>query len=103
MLSGAQLSEHVFRGGFGVQRRSNLAITSVGGRYVLIGGGTTDVDPLPLGVTRSTVVDVYDGKLDTWTTAQLSEGRCCLGAAGGNDTAVFLGGGCGTTADILTF
>lgn len=86
-----------------LQRRSNLAATSVGGRYVLSGGGTTDVNGGNVGISRSNVVDIYDGETGMWSVQTLSEGRCCLGAAGGTTTAVFLGGGAGTTADIFTF
>jgi hypothetical protein len=133
------------------QRRSNLAACAVGGRYVLFGGGTSDINvtsaeqslqqqqrksSLEAGsgggpLVRTTAVDIYDGKLNKWSTAKLGQGetfiafsnvtllhflvltkvvaftfilgRCCLGAAGDETTAVFLGGGSGTVADIFRF
>ena len=88
------------------QRRSNLAITSVGGRYAVIGGGTTDVGEEErgfVGISRSDAVDVYDAKTNAWSVLKLSAGRCCLGAAGGNLSAAFCGGTVGQLCDVFTF
>ena len=84
------------------QRRSNLAITNVAGRYAFIGGGTTDVSPGAALISRSDVVDVYDSKLDSWSVIKMSAGRCCLGAAGGNRSAVFCGGTAANPCDVFT-
>ena len=85
------------------QRRSNLAVTCVGGRYVLFGGGTSEVPDPTLTNIKSNVVDIYDGLTQTWSVAKLSEARCCLGAGATENTAVFFGGGSGSIADIFEF
>ena len=89
------------------QERSNGAAASVGGRYALFVGGSTDVGCEPasasasggvglgeqdlftaehpktsLGIGRSSVVDVFDGESVTWATTSMAVGRCCVGAAG---------------------
>ena len=84
------------------ERRSNLAATSVGDRWVLFIGGTTDVSPLPGGkVRRSDAVDIYDAHTGAWATTRLSSGRCCLGAAGEATTAAVLGSG--SMVDVFSF
>ena len=103
------------------QRRSNLAAASVGGRYAVFGGGSSDAPNPPAAVAadaagfagfaaprapligRSNVVDIYDGVARTWSSARLSgSGRCCLGAAGGNTTFAFVGGSTPGLADVFT-
>ena len=89
------------------QRRSNLAATSVGGRWAVFGGGTSDVG-ISGGLVRSDVVDIYDGLNGEWQVATLQHGRCCLGAAGTDKLAVFLAGACDSpaapqVADVFTF
>ena len=96
------------------QRRSNLAAASVGGRYAVFGGGSSDAPNPPAAaagfaspraplIGRSNVVDIYDGVARTWSSARLSgSGRCCLGAAGGNTTFAFVGGSTPGLADVFT-
>ena len=98
------------------QRRSNLAATSVAGRYAIFGGGSTDL-PNPHGVQvvgndqdrrpeigRSNVVDIYDAQTEKWSQVLLSgDGRCCLGAAGGNRSFAFFGGSQPAVADVFEF
>jgi len=88
------------------QRRSNLAAASVGRRWAVFGGGTTDVG-ISGGLERSDVVDIYDGHTGEWHVAKLQHGRCCLGAAGTGKLAVFLAGACESpvpqVADVFTF
>lgn len=84
------------------ERRSNLAATTVGDRWVLFIGGTTDVDPPPgAGIRRSSAVDVFDALSGGWRTLTLSSGRCCLGASGGANMAAILGSG--SSADEYYF
>ena len=86
------------------QRRSNLAITNVGGRFALIGGGTTDAPATAdASISRSDVVDVYDSITNAWSVLKMSASRCCLGAAGGNSSAAFCGGTVGQLCDLFTF
>ena len=85
------------------QKRSNLAATSVGGRYAVFSGGTDDGNSSAKVISRSSMVDIYDGVLDKWTTATLGSARCCLGAAGGNHTAAMAGGDVNGGADVFIF
>lgn len=92
------------------QRRSNLAATAVGDRWIVIAGGTSDLPSSGSGsggggadIYRSTAVDIFDTTTREWSTSRLGAGRCSLGAAGGNRTAVFLGGSVGTAVDIFGF
>ena len=40
------------------------------------------------------MVDIFDAQTGSWSNASLSgDGRCCLGAAGGNTSFAFFGGG----------
>jgi hypothetical protein len=96
------------------QRRSNLAATSVAGRYAIFGGGSSDL-PNPHAVQlvgrdqdrrpeigRSNVVDIYDAQTEQWSQVSLSgDGRCCLGAAGGNRSFAFFGGSQPDVADVF--
>jgi hypothetical protein len=50
------------------QRRSNLAAATIGTRYALFAGGTTDAEG---GVSRSTHVDIFDGETGEWSTDSL--------------------------------
>ena len=58
---------------------------------------------------RSNVVDIFDAQTGSWSNASLSgDGRCCLGAAGGNTSFAFFGGQAnqplgGDVADVFTF
>ena len=86
------------------QKRSNLAAASVGGRFAVFGGGTDDGDNATKAVSRSAMVDVFDGDSGAWSTATLGAARCCLGAAGGNRSVAMVGGSDGFgAADVFTF
>lgn len=53
-------------------------------------------------IGRSNVVDIYDAHTATWSNATLSgDGRCCLGAAGGNTSFAFFGGSTPDLADVF--
>lgn len=84
------------------QRRSNLAACSVGSRYALFAGGTTDAEG---GLSRSTHVDIFDGETGMWSNASLEIGRCCLACGGTLDggAGVCAGGIAPNIADVFSF
>jgi hypothetical protein len=108
------------------QRRSNLAACGVGQRFAIFGGGSSDLPNPPTSsssssssagmmggggggggghrpmIGRSNVVDIFDSLTGSWSNATLSgDGRCCLGAAGGNATFGFFGGSTPSLADLF--
>ena len=85
------------------QERSNLAAASVGDRYAIFAGGTSDVALGEGGaLSRSSVVDIFDGTAGSWTTAAMEYGACCNAATGNANTAAVFGGG-STVVDLYNF
>jgi len=74
------------------QERSNLAAASVGGRFAIFAGGTTDA-AAGVGLGRSNRVDIFDGVAGSWSTAAMEYGACCNTATGNANTAAVFGGG----------
>lgn len=75
-----------------------LAAASAGSKIVFAGGSSSTA-------SYSKTVDIYDVSTNTWTTAQLSEGRAGLAGAGYRNKIYFGGGGsassnASTTVDI---
>jgi len=73
------------------QARSRISATSAGGK-VFFGGGVSKEDFVPLTLTLSSVVDIYDTSTNSWSTTNLSQARYSL-AATSADGKVFFGGG----------
>jgi len=85
------------------QERSNLAAASVGGRYAIFAGGTSDVAAAAgYEITRSSVVDIFDGVAGSWSTAAMQNGACCNAAAGNANAAAVFGGG-SSVVDLFAF
>ncbi len=62
------------------------------------GAGGCHLTGVTAGDQPSSAVDLYNSASGTWSTAQLSVGRCCLGATSVGNVAIFAGGYTGVTA-----
>ncbi len=68
--------------------RTSLAATSAGGKAFFAGG----LKFLPLPITWSATVDIYDTSSGTWSTDVLSQARDALAATSLGNKAIFAGG-----------
>jgi N-acetylneuraminic acid mutarotase len=68
-------------------KRDGMVVASVGNKVLFAGGGDND------WVDVTSTVDIYDAGSNTWSTAELSEGRNYLTAATLGDRVFFAGGG----------
>ena len=85
------------------QERSNFAAASVGDRYAIFAGGTSDVAAAAgYAITRSNVVDIFDGVADSWSSSAMQTGACCNAATGTANTAAVFGGG-SAVVDLFAF
>ncbi|MEO7047993.1 MAG: kelch repeat-containing protein, partial [Ferruginibacter sp.] len=72
-------------------KRGNVAVVAAGNKIFFAGGNleTSTSDTIPL-YSR---VDIYDVVTKVWSTAELSEARCDIGAVAVGNKILFAGGG----------
>ena len=71
------------------QGRHAMTVTTIGNKIFFAGGGYDDFSN---GWIRFTRVDIYDAVANTWSIAELSEGRSNLASATLGDKVFFAGG-----------
>lgn len=81
-------------------KRDNVAVLAAGNKIFFAGGNLeTASDIIPL----SSRVDIYDVITKTWSTAELSEARCDIGAVVVGNKILFASGGNNWTGGVLGY